>query len=223
MDLYLSRLTINLRDRAVRRDLADCAALHRTIMSAFPPVEAEPARAAYRVLFRVELSLSGVGPHLLVQSAAAPQWQRLREGYVRVGGVSVRQVADAYVCAARARRRLRFRLQANVTRKIGADGKANGQRVPLRREADQIAWLVRQGAHHGFEVGAGVVRSVLVRPSDIVRGHRPQGTVTVEAVTFDGEFTVTEPDEFLKTLVYGIGPAKAYGCGLVSIAPVRRG
>ena len=38
-DVYLSRLVLDPRVRAVRRGLADCAQLHRTVMSAFPDLE----------------------------------------------------------------------------------------------------------------------------------------------------------------------------------------
>src|SRR5207248_8052978 len=36
--IYLSRLYLNPRNRAVRLDLGDCHALHRTVLRAFPGV-----------------------------------------------------------------------------------------------------------------------------------------------------------------------------------------
>ncbi len=49
--MYLSRLILNPRSRAVRRDLADCHSMHRTVMSGFPNVEAAgDARATQRSL-----------------------------------------------------------------------------------------------------------------------------------------------------------------------------
>ncbi|MGO4759027.1 type I-E CRISPR-associated protein Cas6/Cse3/CasE, partial [Streptomyces sp. 2MCAF27] len=45
--------------------------------------------------------------------------------------------------------------------------------------------------------------------------------VTLTAVTFDGRLRVTDPDALRRTLTSGLGKAKAYGCGLMTLAPVR--
>ena len=41
------------------------------------------------------------------------------------------------------------------------------------------------------------------------------------AVRFDGLLRVTDAGDFRETLICGIGPGKAYGFGLLSIAPVH--
>ena len=45
--------------------------------------------------------------------------------------------------------------------------------------------------------------------------------MTHSSVLFDGLLRVTDTDAFLRTLVRGIGPGKAFGFGLLSVAPVR--
>jgi CRISPR system Cascade subunit CasE len=69
--IYLSRLVPNLRSREARRDLADCMAMHRTLMSAFPAGLSSngAARAEAGLLYRVE-AVPGGAIELLVQSAA---------------------------------------------------------------------------------------------------------------------------------------------------------
>ncbi|MEU9313452.1 type I-E CRISPR-associated protein Cas6/Cse3/CasE [Streptomyces sp. NPDC048256] len=47
-------------------------------------------------------------------------------------------------------------------------------------------------------------------------------TVTLVAVTFDGRLEVTDPDALRRTLTQGIGRAKAYGCGLITLAPLTQ-
>ena len=55
MALFLSRLTINARSRNVRRDLADCQGLHRTLLAAFPQApRGASAREHFAVLHRVD-------------------------------------------------------------------------------------------------------------------------------------------------------------------------
>jgi len=44
--------------------------------------------------------------------------------------------------------------------------------------------------------------------------------MTHYAAVFDGVMEVTNPDEFIRIIVSGIGPAKAFGFGLLSIAPL---
>jgi CRISPR system Cascade subunit CasE len=45
--------------------------------------------------------------------------------------------------------------------------------------------------------------------------------MTFGSVLFEGVLQVTDPDGFRETLATGIGSGKAYGFGLLSIAPPR--
>jgi CRISPR system Cascade subunit CasE len=38
--------------------------------------------------------------------------------------------------------------------------------------------------------------------------------------TYDGILTVTDPALLRRALCHGVGRAKAYGCGLLTLAPV---
>ncbi|MEV0924882.1 type I-E CRISPR-associated protein Cas6/Cse3/CasE [Streptomyces spongiicola] len=44
--------------------------------------------------------------------------------------------------------------------------------------------------------------------------------VTVVTATFEGRLEVTEPDALRRALTQGVGRARAYGCGLLTLAPV---
>jgi CRISPR system Cascade subunit CasE len=46
------------------------------------------------------------------------------------------------------------------------------------------------------------------------RGKSP---IRFSSLDFDGVLTVTEPDRLCQTLFDGIGPAKAFGCGLLLV------
>jgi CRISPR-associated protein Cas6/Cse3/CasE subtype I-E len=43
----------------------------------------------------------------------------------------------------------------------------------------------------------------------------------IRTVQFDGVLQVVNPADFLGVLSHGIGRGKSYGCGLLSLAPVR--
>lgn len=136
---YLSRLLLNPLNRTVQGDLANCHQLHRHILQAFPaaPVQ-EHAREYFGVLYRLEeLEAEPSLLRLLVQSAAAPDWNRLPAGYLGVAtdgtpNPAVRTV-DAEYARIQAGMHLRFRLRANPTRRVSAklrlkpsNGMANG-------------------------------------------------------------------------------------------------
>src|SRR4051812_19274453 len=130
--MYLSRLVLSPRSRAVRRDLADCHALHRTLLGAFPPVGPGEwgARAQLGVLYRVEPPGRAGGLVVLVQSQTTPDWGRLPPDYLLPAGPEranpACQRVDAQYAALRPGLRLTFRLHANPTKRIdtrsGPDG-----------------------------------------------------------------------------------------------------
>ncbi|MFF9315980.1 type I-E CRISPR-associated protein Cas6/Cse3/CasE [Streptomyces sp. NPDC014748] len=59
----------------------------------------------------------------------------------------------------------------------------------------------------------------------LTRGrHAPGGRdldVRFARATFDGKLRITDLTAFRRTLTHGLGKAKAYGCGLMTLAPVR--
>jgi CRISPR system Cascade subunit CasE len=131
---------------------------------------------------------------------------------------------------------LAFRLRANPTRKIDtksdAQGKRQGRRVELRGEAAQVAWLRRKGLGAGFEILSVAtqpeVPAVLARRTAKVTGERldpgsgRRQQLTFAAVVFDGLLRVVDPARLRDALEQGLGPGKAYGFGLLSLAVPSR-
>jgi CRISPR system Cascade subunit CasE len=232
--LYLSKVVLDGRSGAARRDLADCRELHRTVMRAFPAVPAGTggAREAFGVLFRVEPATCGGGAALtlLVQSRERPDWARLPEGYL---APQEPKRVDEYYQGLRAGQVLRFRLRANPTKRISANNdretaRWQGKRVELQREEDQVAWLARKGEQGGFRLlhvhtGADVVDARTDHGLNVLgyRRDAPEGRrrMTFGSVLFEGRLAITDADSFRRTLGAGIGSGKAYGFGLLSVAP----
>ncbi|MEU7482087.1 type I-E CRISPR-associated protein Cas6/Cse3/CasE [Lentzea sp. NPDC042327] len=44
----------------------------------------------------------------------------------------------------------------------------------------------------------------------------------LSAASFEGRLEITDPDALRHSLTHGIGHGKAYGCGLLTLAPVKR-
>ncbi|MFB8137496.1 type I-E CRISPR-associated protein Cas6/Cse3/CasE [Streptomyces mirabilis] len=127
--------------------------------------------------------------------------------------------------------------------KAGADApgtpiRRRGFRVAHRTADQQISWLLKQADRHGFTIptaaitepapGLRIDESLVPAPAvaltarDVLRFHkRTNGPrVTVSTATFQGRLRVTDPDALRNALLAGIGPAKGYGQGLLTLAPL---
>jgi CRISPR system Cascade subunit CasE len=87
--------------------------------------------------------------------------------------------------------------------------------MPSEAELAQEAgeeWLIRQGLRHGFEVLA--VRADNYRQPRL--GGRGRD-IRYSSLDFTGLLRVNQPEAFTRALLQGIGPAKAFGCGLLLV------
>ena len=213
--LYVSRLWLNPRSRQAMAEVANPYNLHRTLTRALSDGE---EYLLARLLFRVEDRMESRTPWLLVQTLCPPDWGYLAEhpGYL------LRPVEEKSVePAVRQGQRWRFRLRANPTKRlpgrqaVDAAGKMkDGPRVQLFHEEDQLAWLARQGAQHGFALVGCQVSGVEMQHSRKAIGPEMHH----QAVTFDGLLQITDLAAFRMALEGGIGPGKGLGFGLLSVA-----
>ncbi|MBB5907126.1 type I-E CRISPR-associated protein Cas6/Cse3/CasE [Actinoalloteichus hymeniacidonis] len=214
-----------MTSRSFRRDLANVHEMHRTVMSAYPDITADtPARAHCGVLWRLDERERGFV--IFVQSRVEPKWAGLPDGYVikepEVGPL------EPYLPTIEPGRKLGFRLVANPTRAVFPEGSVPGNRgrgkpVPVRMPAEQLDWLARKGEQHGFvlPLGRNGEADIAPAPRPKLTGRSDKNTITVEPVRFDGHLVVTDADSMRAAVFEGIGRAKSYGCGLLSLRPVR--
>jgi CRISPR system Cascade subunit CasE len=189
--------------------------VHRQLWQLFP----YQPQARRDFLFRVEGVQPGQGLIVLLQSGQALKTQE-----------DTRVLASKpFAPVLSAGKQLRFRLRANPVRTIhdqeqgrvqqkGRDaGKLKHCRVPLLKEDQQRDWLQRKLAD------TACLDNVLMQQEAPLYFHKGDGGKRVEgkiqSVLFDGSLTINDGDGFVALLSQGIGPAKAFGCGLLSIAP----
>jgi CRISPR system Cascade subunit CasE len=219
--MYLSKLELNPRSREARRDLARPYELHRTLARAFPTPEGQDYRAAHGVLFRLEPTQPGQPPVVLIQSRTAPDWSLLPDAYT--SQPVLRQDLRLTLAVGQV---LGFRLVANPTRKIVRVGQRQGKRVPLYDSGDAaegtpaLQWLRRKAALSGFEILHVLSEGFTLNASDA--NGSSKNTLPLYGVRFDGLLRVTDPALVTSTLQQGLGSAKAFGFGLLSLAkPVQ--
>lgn len=204
--MYLSRLRLNPADPHARRDLADAYEMHRTLARVYAPDAEQPPA---RFLWRQERNASGwPDGTVLIQAAEPGRWDVLQAmpGYVQ--NLEADKPVDL-AALIQPGRRYRFRLQANPT--VTREGKRHG----LVQEEEQLVWLSRQGQRHGFEVLAAMRGA-----SERLSASQSRKRITVHSALFDGLLQATDADALRAALTQGLGHAKAFGLGLLSLAPV---
>jgi CRISPR system Cascade subunit CasE len=170
-------------------------------------------------LFRIDPQPRG-RVMILVQSAVKPDWDYAfrNAGYLLAAPPQVKMFEPCFA----EEQHLRFRLMANPTRKIdtksGPNGqRRNGKRVPV--PADQLyEWLSRRAESAGFSIDKD---STTVQPAYIYVNRTRNGNgQSLRSARYDGILKITDPARFQQTVVQGIGPGKAFGFGLLSLAKV---
>jgi CRISPR system Cascade subunit CasE len=231
--MYLTRFRINTARREGRELLGSPHRMHAAVNMSFPDLLSREGSGP-RVLWRVdrnsaaEVLLFVVSPgrpdltHLVEQAgwpaADKPGWQTYDYGTFLSG------LAKGSTWS--------FRLTANpvhsIRRKEGEPTKRTAHITPRH----QMAWLLAKQDGAGFAVAEKDRAARLLEHGDelqlVVRDKRDlrfakaseHRTVSLTAVTYDGLLTVTDPDVLRRTLTQGLGKAKAYGCGLMTLAPV---
>jgi CRISPR system Cascade subunit CasE len=206
--MYLTQLQLDPRSAQARRDLADAYDMHRTLVRAFVQDETQ---APPRFLWRLEPDRTLSRPTVLVQSLQTGDWAFLERlaGYLAGEGARRTKSFEPDTLLQDGAR-YRFRLVANPT--VTRGGKRHG----LVGEEAQLAWLTRQGERAGFNVLAAVVAG-----DDRVRSRRGGEQISLSRVGFEGVLEARDKGLLGQALAAGIGPGKAFGCGLLSLARLR--
>jgi len=206
--MILARLTLNSSQRA-RSWASNSYRVHQRLCMAFPD---DP-----RLLFRIEEGEMSATT-IMVQGSTEPDWKAAFDEFHVLARDPERK---SFELALKESGHYRFRLLANpvVSKWDGTPGK-RGKRMGLLREVDQRAWLVDKLAKSGAGVismdvwDKGLQRS---RKSATGSGGRVQ---THQAVQFEGLLEVGEAEALALAIRTGIGPAKGFGFGLLSLAKV---
>lgn len=201
--MYLSKIMIN--SVACRNPYE----IHRVLWKLFP----ENIGASRDFLFRVGQS---------DRNRAEILMQSLREPEISSKEVQILACKE-YPLSLEAGQRLRFLLVANPIKTINdelgrknASGEPKKCRVPLVREADQRGWIERK------LLNAASLESLIIDlafPLRFRKGKEDRAG-KIKPVSFQGILKVEESGNLMQLIQTGIGPAKAFGCGLLSLARV---
>jgi CRISPR system Cascade subunit CasE len=201
--MYLSRLQLNTSRTAVGW-ASNPYRVHQRLMMA--------CDGDSRLLFRIEDTSEGT--QILIQSHVEPNWPFAFDELAVLNCPPEHKLFDLRLEAGR---QYRFRLLANPTvKKKNDDGKP--YRLGLIQEADQLAWLTRKLEDAGVTLASCVVMPRGLQHS----GKNPAqdaNAATHLAVLFEGVLQAQDPERLKAVVESGVGSAKGYGFGLLSLAP----
>ena len=209
-------------------------------------------------LFRIDPGPAGRAV-ILVQSAVKPDWDYAFQnaGFLLAAPAEVKVYDPGFAVG----QKLRFRLVANPTKKVGTITKQDRQRytkeelgqiegrhgrrvpVPSAEELKEwreknpngdertficcklIEWFEAKAEPSGFSLeelnvqpGYAYFKNPAKEEEDGSRGKR-KDTGRRRSVRYDGSLRVANPALFRETIISGIGSGKAFGFGLLSVAP----
>ncbi|GAA2998524.1 type I-E CRISPR-associated protein Cas6/Cse3/CasE [Actinokineospora diospyrosa] len=219
--MYLSRLLLNPNSPTVKRGIRNIHDMHRTLMAAYPhDPNPDPAyRQAHGVLWRIDSTRTTVTQ--LVQSATHPDWEKLPAGHVMRAPET--QSLQPVLAALTLGRQFAFRLLANPTHFSRTTHDGVPRRLAHVTTEAQTAWLTRKASNHGFSIAttANGLPDLAITPVPRITGTKGGNQITVDAVRYEGHLVVNDPAALADALTTGIGRAKSYGCGLLSLAAPR--
>ena len=208
--MYLSRLLLDPANRQVISEISNRYELHRTLSAQFKDKKREDIGLLYRL---EEPDLYEFTPlTLLVQTLIEPNWEKLYQ----TGYLVQKAETKLYKPTFEPGEVFYFRLLANPTVRRGK-GDFAGKRVELRLDEEREAWLARKGEKGGFTL-RGMRSKDLGKISSYHFIDGKKQTLTHQAVLYDGVLEVQAVEQFMTSLQKGIGPAKAFGFGLLSLA-----
>ena len=196
MPTYLSKITT---PPALAQDIHWT---HQILTNAIcPPGTNGPGRAAARLLHRVERG----GRELLTQSTTKPDPTRLPIGCKLVGVKPLDPLLNRLANGTT----VRYKITANPTHA------PNRTRQPITDPARIQEWWERTATRHGL-----TLETVELVDSKRVSGRRRQRWVVVQTATLTGKATIADVDAVRAAVENGVGHARAYGCGLLSVIPL---
>jgi len=209
--MYISRVELNIHRNNTRSALASPQKLHASVEASFPSGN-EPKE---RTLWRIDRL--GDKYYLLALSRRKPDFAHIIDQYgwpAAEQGWETKDY-DALLSKIKAGQCWQFRLRANPVHSVKEGEASRGKVYAHVTVKQQEKWLLDRAEKYGFSLNEG---SFFVKQKEVKKFKRQGKTVTLGIVTYEGILNVTDRELFVNALTNGIGRAKAYGCGLLTIA-----
>ncbi len=191
----------------------------------FPQVHTQRSKDS-GFLFRIDSHLGG-NVSIIVLSAKKPDWDYAFYNADYLLAAKPQELRQLEV-EIKYGTKFRFRLKVNPTRRLSkgskfpngdfVDDNRIGQRVPVAYQ-NLDEWLYRKAETSGFKIA-----KISNKTTGYVYFNRSNAKGQGQrlfSVCFDGVLEIIDAEMFYSALITGIGSAKAFGFGLLTISPMR--
>ena len=206
---YLSLLHMDPRSRAARRDMADLTSMHRTMMSLFPRAASDSPRNEFAVLWRIE---PGDTPTVLLQSACIPDFGSLPDGYAS----HATQSLDPHLASLVNGGIVYYRTALNPVR--SSRMYATNRQIVIP-SADRADWWESRARSAGLLL----LDKPRLTGRQARRMNRNGAGFPIYSFRADGTARIEDAALLRSAISSGIGRAKAWGCGLLTVARATTG
>lgn len=229
--MYISRVPLNMARYSTRRLVSSPYRLHAAVEASFPPDSPRTDDRGGRILWRLDQSGQGESLWLYVVSPERPDFTAIEEqaGWPMNGSWQTRDYSPLLQRIA-VGQKWQFRLRANPVRKVSVDRGRNPRPSLIGKNegevtvAYQMKWLITRAKRNGFALLENAmtpgVPDCLISQRRLEHFRRKGATVTLRTCEFDGTLEVIDSEAFRSLLVSGIGRARGFGCGLLTVAPI---
>ncbi len=248
--MYLTRFSINRTRRTAREWLGSPYFLHAAVAGSFPGWSADGSQGS-RPLWRVDIEPSGPAwLYIVSQVEPSLVGLNEQIGFPDLAPTWRTQPYEPFLDSLAAGQLWSFRLVANPVRgarnqpgNVAEKSKRRGH-VTARQ---QLSWLIGQAAYpdgspddsnqrlvptqesraarNGFEIPideSGCPRVIVSdRKTHNLKKPGVKDPITITTARYDGVLRITDAPQLRQALTHGIGHAKAFGCGLLTLAPLK--
>lgn len=209
--MYLSRLKISPKSRKTMRALAWPKLIHGAVENALQ-------RDDTRKLWRIDWLENNC--YLLILSHEKPDLASISEQFTLPDDGSQAQTKcyDGVLEKLAVGQVWRFRITANPVHcvKNKPDDKRGVIKAHVTQE-QQRQWLLSKAERAGFKLDEVEFDVVHSEWKCFPKHANARHDVRLRMATFEGGLTVIDVEDFRKTLSEGLGRARAYGCGMMTI------
>lgn len=206
MNAWLTRLTLDVHNRRIRKMLADGPSQHRYLMRLVADDLGDQPRHTAGLLYRIE-NIDTTAT-VLVQSTTPPLVEHLAtDGLLTSQIRPLAPLLDGIDVG----RSIKYRIVANPTKRWGNSAPDPRQRGKLHvlRGPQAEEWWAKRAHDNGLDI-----QSAQWGPRPDVPVNRGQHATA----QFDGLATIRDAAAVHEAILTGIGRARSYGCGMLSIA-----
>jgi CRISPR system Cascade subunit CasE len=153
--------------------------------------------------------------YLLLLSREATDFTHMTEQFGELSRKGEILDYDAFLKRVDSGQTWRFRLRANPAHSEKTGDGNRGKVYAHVTTGQQRQWLLSRAEKNGFSITDGGFDVV---ESEQIKFRRDGKIVTLGTATFEGVLTILDEALSRAALINGIGRAKAYGCGLLTLA-----